>query len=72
MVLKAMRLNEIMENKSVCDKENPALGHRHSVPSIQEGEGQAEMGTEVETSDRKDIQFSSVAQSRPALFDPLD
>lgn len=47
MVLKAMRLNEIMENKSVCDKENPALGHRHSVPSIQEGEGQAEMGTEV-------------------------
>ena len=53
MVLKAMRLNEIMENKSVCDKENPALGHRHSVPSIQEGEGQAEMGnTPMEVSIR--------------------
>ena len=43
-----------------------------AVPSIQEGEGQAETGPEVQTSARKDIQFSLVAQSCPALCDPMD
>ena len=43
-----------------------------AVPSIQEGEGQAETGPEVQTSARKDIQFSLVAQSCPALCDPMN
>ena len=43
-----------------------------AVPSIQEGKGQTEMGTEVGTSARKDIQFSSVTQLCPTFCDPMD